>query len=291
MSRLFNLSYIVDKEGKKRIDLIGFSNLEELDDFIMTNFTSTEDVRAKYKEAIDIFCQKNKDIFEKSKVPGYRGSIVITYQDGNKLRRIPVMYKDGRKIKSIPECIEIFNEHYQDKKIIRKIEKDKSSVFTGEELSQLYFARYYLHYKQWSKSDEEDFEKFAKMFYKRIITNNKDDNNMLYYHFRYMMDYFPFGIGKNKEHIVVTSIEADKLSQIEKNKLYHELYHGTSDIIKYSEIKTPEREGVEVIEEAPDEFKYVFYKALDTGDFDMLYDNYSLEDIDKYTNLLKGKRK
>ena len=33
MSRVFNLSYIVDKEGKKRIDLIGFSNLEELDNF------------------------------------------------------------------------------------------------------------------------------------------------------------------------------------------------------------------------------------------------------------------
>ena len=105
------------------------------------------------------------------------------------------------------------------------------------------------------------------------------------------MDYFDFGIGKNKENISVTSVEADKLSEMERNMLYHKLFHGNGEIVKYSEIKTPEREGVEVKDSAPEEFEYIFYKALDTGDFDKLYDMYSIEEIERYTNLLEGKRK
>lgn len=298
MSKVFNLSYVLDEKCKKRIDLVSSNRLEELDDFIMSNFTTTDDVREKYKEVIDIFCQKNKDILEKAKKKGYRGYVVITYQDGDHVRRIPVMYKDGKKLKNIYECIEIFNENYNKKEIIREIRNKKYDVFTGEELTQLYFARYYLYYLQWTKKDEDDFNKFADMFYKRIIGNKKgkvkeDDLDLekLYYHFRYMMDYFPFSTGKNKERVAVTGIKVDKLSEIEKAKVYHELYHGPSDIIKYSEIKTPDREGVEVIDSAPDDFKYAFYKALDTGDFDILYNMYSLEEIERYTNLLEGKRK
>ena len=86
MSRTFNLSYIVDTKGNKRIDLISFCHLEELDDFIMSNFVTTDDVRAKYKEVIDIFDKKNKAIFDNAKKSGYRGSVVITYQDGNTIR-------------------------------------------------------------------------------------------------------------------------------------------------------------------------------------------------------------
>ena len=47
----------------------------------MSNFTNTEDVRTKYKEVIDIFFQKNADFFKKIKRK-YRGSVVITYDDG-----------------------------------------------------------------------------------------------------------------------------------------------------------------------------------------------------------------
>ena len=287
MGKVFNLSYVVDKDGKKRVDLASFNTLEELDDFIVSNFTTTEDVRYKYKEVIDIFREKNKATFENSKNPGYRASIVITYEDGKDVRRIPVMYKDGRKMKSIEECKEIFTKLYTDKIIIKDIRDNKKSIFTSEEMDYLYFARYYLDYQQWGSRDEQAFQSFADRFYKRIITKSKDEHE-LYYHFRYMMDYFPFSIGENKEHIVITDIEADKLSQIERNKIYHDLYHGGKEIIKYSEVKTPDREGVEVESWAPEEFKYAFYKALDTGDFDLLYNTYSLEEIEKYTH---GKRK
>ena len=53
MKKIFNLSLLLDTRGHKRIDLASYSNLEELDDFIMSNFTTTEDVRTKYKEVID----------------------------------------------------------------------------------------------------------------------------------------------------------------------------------------------------------------------------------------------
>jgi hypothetical protein len=295
MSRTYNLSYIVDKDGNNRIDLISFSHLEELDDFIMSNFVTTDDVRAKYKEVIDIFNQKNKAIFDNAKNSGYRGSIVVTYQDGNTLRRIPVMYKDGKKMKDVHECFQLFNELYNNKYIIREIKTRKSSVFSGDELSRLKKAKYYLEYTQWGSDDVDNFNDFAEMFYKRVVGAKKEkvieedlDWEDLYYHFRYMMDYFPFTIGENKEHVRVTYVDVDKLSKIERDKIYHSLYHEGKEIIKYSEIKTPDREGVEVVDSAPDEFKYVFYKALDTGDFDTLYNMYSLEEIEKYT---KGKRK
>ena len=284
MKKIFNLSLLLDEKGLNRIDLASYNTLEELDDFIMNNFTTTEDVRVKYKEAIDIFFQKNKDFFKNLKKK-YRGTVVITFEDGNKIRKIPVMYKDGRKLKDLDKCLQIFEETYTDKKIIRNIQDRKPSVFTGEELDELDYARYYLHYKQWSSDDKKAFDTFAKMFHKRVL-----NTETLYYHFRYMMDYFDFGIGLNKTRVQITGVESDKLSQIERSQIYHKLYH-TTEIVKYSEIKTPEREGVEVLDTAPEEFKYVFYKALDTGDFDTLYNIYSIEEIEKYTNLIKGKRK
>ncbi len=280
MKKIFNLSLLLDEKGLNRIDLASYNTLEELDDFIMDNFTTTEDVRTKYKEVIDIFFQKNEEFFKKLKRK-YRGTVVITYEDGNKIRKIPVMYKEGKKIKSIEECSDIFERSYTDKTIIRNIVDHKSSILTGEELDELNFARYYLYYTKWGSDDKKAFDTFAKMFHKRITTS-KD----LYYEFRYMMDYFDFGIGSNKTHVQVTSVESDKLSAIERSQIYHKLYH-TTEIIKYNEIKTPEREGVEVVDSAPDDFEYAFYKALDTGDFDMLYNMYSLEEIERFT---RGKR-
>ena len=282
MKKIFNLSLLLDEKGLNRIDLASFSHLEELDDFIMSNFVTTEDVREKYKEAIDIFFQKNKEFLSKLKRK-YRGTIVITFEDGNKVRKIPVMYKDGRKLKDLEECLNIFESSYTDKKIIREIKDKKPSVFTGEELDELNYARYFLYYQQYGTDDMKAFGVFARMFRKRILNTES-----LYYHFRYMMDYFDFSIGENKTNVRVTSVEADKLSEIEKNKIYHDLFHGNGQIVKYSEIKTPERENIEVIDEAPDEFKYVFNKAIETGDFETLYNMYSIEEVERYT---RGKRK
>ena len=284
MKKIFNLSLLLDEKGLNRIDLASYSNLEELDDFIMSNFTTTEDVREKYKGVIEIFFQKNKEFLSKIKRK-YRGSVVITYEDGNRVRKIPVMYKDGRKLKDLEECLNIFEASYTDKRIIREIKDNKPSVFTGEELSELNRARYFLYYQQWGSDDKKAFNEFARIFRKRIL-----NTETIYYHFRYMMDYFDFSIGENKTNIQVTSVEADKLSEIEKNRIYHDLFHGNGEIVKYGDIKTPESEGVEVLDSAPDEFKYVFERALETGDFDKLYDMYSIEDIDRWTNLHKGKR-
>ena len=67
MKKIFNLSLLLDEKGLNRIDLASYNTLEELDDFIMDNFTTTEDVRTKYKEVIDIFFQKNEEFFKKLK--------------------------------------------------------------------------------------------------------------------------------------------------------------------------------------------------------------------------------
>lgn len=287
MSKTFNLSLILDEKGKNRIDLVTTHNLVELDDFIMSNFITTKDVRAKYKEAIDIFYQKNKKLME-SFTRKWKGSVVIIYDDNGKLTKIPVMYKDGRNIKSLNECLEIFNLTIHDKKKMKYLVDNKPGVFTGEELSYFYRANYYVNYTQYTKKDKKAYEDFIDLFHKRITIC---DDETLYYHFRSLMDYFDFSIGKNKECVKVTSVDADKLSEMERNMLYHKLFHGNGEIVKYSEIKTPLGEGVEVIDEAPEEFKYIYYKALDTGDFDKLYDMYSIDEIEKYTNLLEGKRK
>lgn len=287
MSKTFNLSLVLDEKGKNRIDLVTSDNLVELDDFIMSNFITTKDVREKYKEAIDIFYQKNKKLME-SFTRKWKGAVVIIYDDNGVLTKIPVMYKDGRNIKSLDECVKIFNLTIHDKYKMKYLVENKPGIFTGEELSYFYKANYYVNYTQYTKEDKRAYEFFIDLFHKRITIC---DDEKLYYHFRSLMDYFDFGIGKNKENIRVTSVEADKLSEMERNMLYHKLFHGNGEIVKYSEIKTPEREGVEVKDSAPEEFEYIFYKALDTGDFDKLYDMYSIEEIERYTNLLEGKRK
>lgn len=287
MSKTFNLSLVLDEKGKNRIDLVTTDNLSELDDFIMSNFVTTKDVREKYKEAIDIFYQKNKELMATFKRK-WRGSVVIVYDDNGVLTKIPMMYKDGRTIKSLNECLEIFNLTIHDKKKMKYLVDNKPGIFTGEELNYFYRANYYVNYTQYTKKDKKAYEDFIDLFQKRMTIC---DDETLYCHFRSLMDYFDFGIGKNKEYVKVTSVEADKLSEMEKDMLYHKLFHGNGEIVKYSEIKTPEREGVEVLDSAPEEFEYVFYKALDTGDFDKLYDMYSIEEIEKYTNLIKGKRK
>ena len=281
MSKTFNLSYLLDVYGKKRIDLISFSSLEELDDYIISNFVTNLDVRKRYKQVIDPFYEKVK----RGNPSKWPGNIDIVYDDNGDIMKIPVMYKDGRKIKDIDTCLSIFKEAIHDKLIMKNLMTEKPDVFSDEEKYYYYKAIYYIDYGV--NSDKEKYDDFIERFYKRITK----DERMLYYHFRNMMDYFDFSIGSNKERVRVTFVDELKLSKIEHDKLFHELYHGNGEIIKFSKIKTPEREGVEVIDSAPDDFKYAFYKALDTGDFDTLYNMYSLEEIEKYTNLIQGKRK
>jgi len=310
MSRLFSLSYVIVKykndennqDNEKKLDysvrkdLVSFSSLLDLDEYVQRNFYHSKEVRERYQEEINDFCNNNqraKDLLTKlkGKSPNRKsfGEISIICKDGNEEYKIPIMYKEGKRLKALIDCLNILKEKIKDNNIVKELYSKKKYLFSPDDLADLKATKYILDGYNGLQDDVKRLESLKTSFYRRL--KRFDDEYKYdeeYYYFRCMMDILGLYNGNNKTYANITSYDKDKISKIPKAKVTKKITESHTDIMLYDDEPTSEREEVTVIDSAPEEFKYAFYKALDTGDFDLLYNIYSLEEIEKYT---QGKRK
>ena len=295
---VFYLSLVLDKDGYEKKDLITSNRLDNLDNYIKKNFKDHRDVRRKYDEEIGEYCLQNMKFIQEENQRNHRnwtGAITILFpvEEYNyekseyelKYIKLPIFYKDGKELKSEDECLKIIREKLKDREMVKKLFHERGFLLSEDEIRYYFNAEHYINGIISGGEEKDNFDDFGDTFCKRLKNLPK---HIKYYYLRCLTDMFGLFNEHKKERVRVKSVKGEKLSKIDKVELNKKKTH---EIINYEEEITPERESVEVEETAPDEFKYVFYKALDTGDYDTLYNMYSIDEIERYSNLLKEKRK
>jgi len=279
------LRFELDDRGEIGITLNTFNSLKEMDDFL-TRFKDSDEVREYYRDIINNFLKTKqavnylKGITSRENNGYVKGYFFDKY---NKKRSISLLYQE--KITIDRHLFATLRQNLVDRKVLKEIYDHKYFLLESQNLkmelrrcvmhnrTSTYFIRDFVRQIE-NKSEEE------KYFYIRCLC-----------HVCKLLDI-------KKHEVQMKIVEVGKLGQIDGYKLERDTSYlfvtskkGLKELMKYDTVSTSEREEVEVVDFAPEEFKYAFYKALDTGDFDMLFNLYSLEVIDQYTNLLKGKRK
>ena len=187
MNRIFHLSFLLDRDGYNRIDLISFDTLSKLDNFIMKRFKKTVDVRKKYEQEISEFCLDNMSFIIKENTKNKRnwlGSIVILADERNyddkteKLYKIPIIYQNDKKMLSKEDCLKKIREKLNDKSVVRKIFEEKRYLLSDYEKDLLI--------KNYSRSDDKYLKSFIGNFYNRLKHLKSDE--ILYFYCRCLMN-------------------------------------------------------------------------------------------------------
>jgi hypothetical protein len=279
------LRYELDDVGSVGITLYEFNSLEEMDKFL-TRFKDSDEVREYYHDAIDRFLKTPQAVNYLKGVTSRENNGYVKgyfFDKYNKKRSIGLLYQDELTIDR--HLFATLRKNLEDRKILREIYDHKYFLLGSQDLKME--LRRCVMYNGTSTYFIRDFV--------RQIENKSEEDKYLYVR---CLCHVCKLIKKKKHEVQMKVVEVGKLGQIDSYKLERDTSHlfvtgkkEIKELMKYDTVPTSEREQVEVVDWAPEEFKYAFYKALDTGNFDMLFNIYSLDVIDRYTNLLKGKRK
>lgn len=158
MNNKYFISFIIDKDGFIKKDLVGFDTLLELDNYT-TSLDSRDGIYNDYKEVIDKYLENFKS--KKS------GRICITTydKDGN-MRFVPVLYKKNKKYTSVSLCLKDVKKALYREYALFDILKRKKYLLSANE-------KYYL--KRYIGTKSEDSKKdFIVTFLTRVM-NNSDD--------------------------------------------------------------------------------------------------------------------
>lgn len=93
-----NLSIVLDKDKKVRLDLIQGVELSQIDSYT-TQFPTSSDIREIFQEEISQFLEAHQDMIQDFKKNSNRqGSLVIVYSDENfRIHRMRVLYQENKK--------------------------------------------------------------------------------------------------------------------------------------------------------------------------------------------------
>lgn len=283
---IFYLSLLLDKDGNKRLDLVTSDRIDNLDNFIKKNFSNHQDVRRKYDQEISEYCLDNMDFIKEENTRNHRnwtGAITIlfpveeyNYQKNvyeTRYIKIPVMYKDGIELQSKDECLKIIRERLKDRTKFKELFEQRGFLLSGDEIRCYYQAKNYINEILNGGSEKKAYDDLVDVFCKRI---SKMPDHISYYYFRCLMDIFELAKKTNKTRVKIKSVETDKLAKIgkrEQKRLDKEAYE--------------QSQGIEIMESAPEEFAFILTRAIETGDYESLYNMYSLDEIERFT---RGKR-
>ena len=294
MNERYHLSFLLTEDGAKGINLMGFNKLSDLDKYVQEHFLSTVDVRREFEEDISEFCLDNREFIEeenKRNKRNWTGMIVITFpeykknsetgQNELKIIKLPMLYKNGKQLKSKEECLNILREKFKDKEIVKEIRDSRWFLISDNEKRYLNKARHFIDGYQHDRDEEKNFYDFGYVFCRRLEVLKED---VAYYYLRCLGNICDLYEGKNKTQVQVTSVKKEKVKKLSKVTVVRKLTKEMkNELAKISE------EEVEFTDVAPDEFKFVYLKARETGDYDTLYNMYSIDEIDRY--VIQGKRK
>ncbi len=260
MSKIFHLSFLLDRDGFRRIDLISFYELSKLDDFIITRFKNTHDVRKKYQDEISEFCLDNRERIQKENAKNKRnwtGSITIIAdeRDNNDktelLYKIPIIYQDDQKLLSKEECLRKIKEALQNQKVIKRLFTEKRYLLSQYEIDLLF--------KNYNRSDDKYLRSFIGNFYNRMKNCNEET---FYYYCRSLMHVFDLNKGaKEKKSNTITHINEEiplDTTIIKKNGFSSDFY---------------------------------FNDLISMENYEELFNIYSVDEIEKNSNMFVKRKK
>ena len=182
MSKIYSLSFILDKNGEISEDLISSNSLEQLDLYIKENFHDTKDVRKKYDSQISEFCLTYMKKIQRENWANHNnrtGSVVIlekNVSDGKitSIRPISVIYK-GEHMISPTKAFRKIKEKLSDDDNLKRLFNEKKYLLSKNEMDliRLYFG---------SKNDK--YKENAIGFLVRRIKN--DTKEETYYSLRHL---------------------------------------------------------------------------------------------------------
>ena len=272
------LKFDLDGKGEIGIILKTFDTLREMDEFLY-QFNDANDVRKYYLETINDFLKTNEARNFINLNPNIERSGYITCYHKfkyDKMKKISILYKNGLVKNNIFQKL---SEALHDPKVLKKIYEYKfyllPSLFLKDEL-----RRIIIHHG--------GKDVFIKEFIKYIKDLPSEEK---YVYLRSLGNICNLLNNKEKDtDICFKIINISKIKEVNEYKLVYNLYG----------LKKKELEGIynenefeyKVYNNAPEYFKYIFNKAIEENDFDILFKTFTGEEIDLYSNYYeKGKVK
>lgn len=271
------LRFELDKFGDVGVTLKEFSSLEEMDKFI-SQFNNSDDVRRGFIDEINEFLKTPLAVNYLFKLKNKNNGFIkgYSYDKYNNKRPISLIYKERLVIDR--HTFARLRENLNDKKVLEEIYHHKYFLLdTGFLKNELRRAVRYGGTK----------EVFIREFVRSI---EKKDDYLKYFYLRHLCFLCKLVNPPKRTPIRVKIVEISKLANISSYQLVDDLFSDDNNL-DYIIDDSVKQNDYEVSDSAPEDFKIVFYRALETGDFDTLFNLYSLEEIDLYTNIRKGSEK
>lgn len=143
-----SISLVLGDTNIRKIDLITFPSLEELDSYTIS-FSNSSEIRNKYSKEIQEYLRKNIIYLTNQKQK--EGRIVITYLDNyNNIRYFPIIYSNEQELLNIDKTLKIIKDKLNDDNILKDILVRKSYLLSRNEkdLLNIYFSTNNLKYKK-----------------------------------------------------------------------------------------------------------------------------------------------
>ena len=143
-----SISLVLGDANIRKIDLITFPSLEELDSYTIS-FSNSSEIRNKYSKEIQEYLRKNIIYLTNQKQK--EGRIVITYLDNyNNIRYFPIIYSNEQELLNIDKTLKIIKDKLNDDNILKDILVRKSYLLSRNEkdLLNIYFSTNNLKYKK-----------------------------------------------------------------------------------------------------------------------------------------------
>lgn len=221
-SRTYSLSFILDKDGWLKEDLIISNSLYKLDNYIKNNFNGTKDVRRIYDEKISEFCLNNMKLIQDENERNHHnatGRIVIlenTYNDGRlcDVKQIKVIYHDNL-LPSRKKCITKIRKSLNDDNKLKELYQRKNYLLSQNELELIRL-----------------YDRFHNRKYKKsvigFLTNRIKEagGTEAYYYCRHLTNLCDLLKEKKKKKVKITKINGSKIEKnmsLQKDLPYHYL--------------------------------------------------------------------
>lgn len=143
-----SISLVLGDANIRKIDLITFPSLEELDSYTIS-FSNSSEIRNKYSKEIQEYLRKNIEYLTNQKQK--EGRIVITYLDNyNNIRYFPIIYSNEQELLNVDKTLKIIKDKLNDDNILKDISVRKSYLLSRNEkdLLNIYFSTNNLKYKK-----------------------------------------------------------------------------------------------------------------------------------------------
>ncbi len=264
------LRYEIDVPKRKGITLKEFKTLKEMDEFV-SKFKDSDEIREYFINEINAYLQTKeaKEYFDMPSKKERNGNIVCYHAFPYKSRLVCALY-DGNALMG--------------RGIYTKLDESLNDINV---LKEIYNDKFYLLRSQFLKDELYriiNFNGGKTAFKKEFISRiHKLDEDESYAYLRSLCETCDLLVKKREKKTVnVKVVNVSKIKGLSEYKLVKQ----TELEIVNSNINENEFQFI-AYDDAPDYFKDIFYKAIENNDFDILFNLFSSEEIDLYSNYYK----